>query len=224
MTSNDLLSVDFAQIVPLWFNREKTLEKIAQYISDAVNQGCSLVGFDEAVVPCYPFWLEFTDGAVLNSSIQKEIHAEYMCHAVSIERGDLNEICSLAKARSIAVYFGCIERSIDRGGHSLYCSMVLLTVMSIGDGNELRVPSLVRSALYAQDEDLHVCIFPGSHCNTYDITLFIAEESRSFDVTASDLMRKQDFPIDLIHRDKILEHAPDIFANGGSCVTNPDGT
>ncbi|CAF2046984.1 unnamed protein product [Rotaria magnacalcarata] len=261
MTSDDLLTVGLAQIAPIWFDREKTLKKVAKYISDAADQRCSLVAFGEAIVPGYPFWLELTDGAVFNSSIQKEIHAEYMHQAVSIERGDLSEICSLAKSRQIAVYLGCIERPLDRGGHSLYCSMVFIDrngnigsvqrklmptyderlAWSIGDGNGLRVHSLgaftcgglncwenwmplARSALYAQGEDLHVCIFPGSHRNTYDITPFIAKESRSFVITVSGLMRKEDFPVGLLHRERIVEHAPDLLADGGSCVANPDGT
>ncbi|CAF4663286.1 unnamed protein product, partial [Rotaria magnacalcarata] len=78
MTSDDLLTVGLAQIAPIWFDREKTLKKVAKYISDAADQRCSLVAFGEAIVPGYPFWLELTDGAVFNSSIQKEIHAEYM--------------------------------------------------------------------------------------------------------------------------------------------------
>lgn len=261
MTSSDLLKVGLAQIAPVWFNREKTLQKVAKYISDAADQDCSLVVFGEAIVPGYPFWLELTGGAVFNSPMQKEIHAEYMHQAVSIERGDLNDICSLAKSRNIAIYLGCIERPLDRGGHSLYCSMVFIDrngqigsvhrklmptyderlTWSIGDGNGLRVHSLgtftcgglncwenwlplARSALYAQGEDLHVCIFPGSYRLTYDITPMIAKESRSFVVTVSGLMRKQDFPVDVLHREKIIEHAPDILADGGSCVANPDGT
>lgn len=217
--------------------------------------------FGEALVPGYPFWLELTGGATFNSSIQKEIHAEYMRQAVSIERGDLNDLCSLAKQRNIAIYLGCVERPSDRAGHSLYCSLVFIDrdgkicsihrklmptyeerlTWSTGDGNGLRVHSLgpftcgglncwenwmplARSALYAQGEDLHVCIFPGSRQNTYDITPFIAKESRSFVVTVSSLMRKEDFPDDLLHRTVILQHAPDILADGGSCVANPDGT
>jgi nitrilase len=36
-------------------------------------------------------------------------------------------------------------------------------------------------------------------------------------------MTKEDFPIDTPHLDVILENAPDVLANGGSCIAGPDG-
>ena len=82
---------------------------------------------------------------------------------------------------------------------------------------------LSRTALYAQGEDLHIGIWPGNARNTEDITRFIAKEGRSFSVAVSGLMRREDFPADTPHLDKILERCPDILANGGSCVAAPNG-
>lgn len=109
-----------------------------------------------------------------------------------------------------------------------------------GDGNGLKVHEykafhlgglncwenwmpLVRSALYAQGENLHVAVWPGSDYNTKDITRFIARESRSFVISVSSLMRKSDFPEATPHLEKILAEAPEVLANGGSCVAGPDG-
>jgi nitrilase len=92
MSLNETLTVGLAQIAPVWFDREKTLMKVSARISEAADRGCSLVVFGEALVPGYPFWLELTGGAIFNSSIQKEMHAEYMHQAVSIERVDLMKL------------------------------------------------------------------------------------------------------------------------------------
>lgn len=111
---------------------------------------------------------------------------------------------------------------------------------SIGDGNGLRVHRLgaftvgglncwenwmplARTALYAQGEDLHVAIWPGSLRNTREITRFIALESRSYVASVSCLMRKEDFPAETLHLDKILENAPDVLTDGGTCLAGPDG-
>jgi nitrilase len=108
-----------------------------------------------------------------------------------------------------------------------------------GDGNGLRVHTvgaftvgglncwenwnpLARAALYGQGEDFHVCVFPGGIHNV-DITKFIAKESRSFCVSVCSIMRREDFPPDTIHLDKILENAPEILSNGGTCLAAPDG-
>ncbi|MDH5435112.1 MAG: carbon-nitrogen hydrolase family protein [Gammaproteobacteria bacterium] len=124
--SSQKIKVGLAQIAPVWFNRDATLEKVMQYVSDAADQGCQLVAFGEAIVPGYPFWLELTGGAQFNNAKQKAIQAEYSHQAVQIERGDLDSLCQLCREKNISVYLGIIERPKDRTGHSLYCSIVYI--------------------------------------------------------------------------------------------------
>lgn len=82
---------------------------------------------------------------------------------------------------------------------------------------------LPRTALYGLGEDLHIAVWPGSESNTKDITRFIAKESRSFVISVSSLMTRADFPSDTPHLDLILENAPEVLANGGSCIAGPNG-
>ena len=260
MNSNqDILKVGLAQMAPVWLDREKTLEKVCNYIADAASQNCELVVFGEALVPGYPFWVERTDGARFNSKVQKEIYAHYLEQGVQIEARHLNNVCKLAKERKIAVVLGTVERASDRGGHSMYCTLVYINnegaiththrklmptyeerlVWSIGDGNGLQVQALKnftigalncyenwmplsRAALYGQGEDLHIAIWPGSTHNTENITRFIAQESLSFVISVSGLMRKSDIPESIPYADLITEKSEDILANGGSCLAGPD--
>ena len=82
---------------------------------------------------------------------------------------------------------------------------------------------LARTALYAQGEDLHVAVWPGSVRNTRDITRFIALESRSYVASVSGLMRREDIGAGAAWRDVVTAAAPEILANGGSCIAGPDG-
>ena len=122
----ETLTISLAQIAPVWLNRAQTIEKVVEYTSKAANDNSELVVFGEAILPGYPFWLDRTNGAEFNSPIQKEIHAHYMDQAISIESGHLRTVCDVAKDKSIAIYLGTIERPMDRGGHSLYCSMIYI--------------------------------------------------------------------------------------------------
>ena len=114
-------------------------------------------------------------------------------------------------------------------------------VWSIGDGNGLRVHELgaftvgglncwenwmplARTALYAQGENLHVAVWPGNQRNTIDLTRHIALENRMYVLSVSGLMRKTDIPTDLPHHELIREQAPDVLADGGSCLAAPDGS
>ncbi|KZS41015.1 carbon-nitrogen hydrolase [Aquimarina aggregata] len=157
-----LLTVALAQISPVWLNKTGTLQKIEETIHEAASKKAELIVFGESLLPGYPFWVELTNGAKFNSTVQKEIHAHYAQNAVSIENGDLDTICKLAATYKMAMYIGIIERPIDRGGHSLYASLVYIDPLgeiksvhrklqptyeerltwSPGDGNGLKVHPL----------------------------------------------------------------------------------
>ncbi len=122
----DTLKIAIAQIAPVWLNREKTLAKIISYVQQAGEKDCQLVVFGEALLPGYPFWLERTDGARFESPRQKDFYAHYLHQAVQIEAGHLAPLCQAAAQHQIAVIVGCIERPADRGGHSVYCSLVYI--------------------------------------------------------------------------------------------------
>jgi len=258
--SPSILRVAAAQLAPVWLDRAATVEKVLAAIAEAADHGAQLVTFGETLVPGYPFWLERTDGARFNSSVQKTIHAHYVDQAVSIEAGHLATVCALAKARGVAVYLGTLERGSDRSGHSVYCSLVYIDAQgeigsihrklvptyeerlswAPGDGHGLRTHKLgaftigglncwenwmplARAALYAQGEDLHVAVWPGNRRNTVDLTRHIARESRSFVISVSGLMRRQDIPATTPHYERIMQDCEPVLADGGSCISGPDG-
>ncbi|MBX3175456.1 MAG: carbon-nitrogen hydrolase family protein [Gemmatimonadaceae bacterium] len=138
----DTLRVAAAQIAPVWLDRERTLAKVVAAIRAAVEQGAQLVTFGEALVPGYPFWLEHTDGARFESALQKELHAHYQREAVQIEAGHLRPVCDAARELGVAVVLGIIERPQDRGGHSLYASLVYIAASGeIGSVHRKLVPT-----------------------------------------------------------------------------------
>lgn len=146
-------------MAPIWLDRDKTIEKICSFMEEAAKQHCELVVFGEALAPGYPFWIERTDGARFNSQLQKEIFAHYLEQGVQIEAGHLDSVCQIAKEKKMAVVLGTVERAPDRGGHSMYCTLVFVNskgiiththrklmptydermVWSIGDGHGLQV-------------------------------------------------------------------------------------
>ncbi len=81
---------------------------------------------------------------------------------------------------------------------------------------------LSRAALYAQGEDLHVALWPGSLRNTGDTTRFLAREGRSYVLAVSGLMRREDVPAGSPAA-AMLDRCPDVLADGGSCIAGPDG-
>jgi len=162
MNHSNLVKIGLAQISPVWLNKNLTINKVKSYIDQAGSEKCDLVIFGEGIVPGYPFWVSLTNGAEFNSTVQKEIFAHYLRNSIQIEQGDLDDICKLANDNNMAIYLGIIERAENRGGHSLYCSLVYIDkkgqiksvhrklqptyeerlVWSQGDGNGLQVHQL----------------------------------------------------------------------------------
>lgn len=126
MTIDTTVKVGLAQLAPVWLNKIATIKKVVDTIQLARQQSCDLVVFGEAFIPGYPFWIELTDGARFESPLQKEFHAHYLNEAVSISDGDLDLVQFACKDFSIAAIVGCIERAKDRGGHSVYCTLVYI--------------------------------------------------------------------------------------------------
>ena len=126
MNTSNFLNVALAQIAPVWLDKEQTIEKIKNTIETASKEKAELIVFGEALLPGYPFWIGLTNGAEWNSSVQKEIHAHYVQNSITIEKGELDTICKLAKEHQMAVYLGIIERAHNRGGHSIYASLVYI--------------------------------------------------------------------------------------------------
>ena len=156
------LRVALAQIAPAWLQREATLEKILARLEQAAGHGAQLAVFGEALLPGYPFWPELTDGARFDSADQKEVFAHYARQAVDIDGGQLDPLCRRAADLGVAVYLGTVERCAERGGFSLYATLVYVDarggigsahrklmptyeerlVWSPGDGHGLRVHEL----------------------------------------------------------------------------------
>jgi nitrilase len=165
--SKTTLSVGLAQMAPIWLNRDATLAKIVQWVANAARDGAELVVFGEALLPGYPFWVERTDGARFESELQKSLFAHYVSQAVNIESGDLDDVCKVARKNSIAVYLGIIERAANRGGHSLYCSMIFIDA-----GGEIR--SVHRKLMPPHEERLVWAIGDGHGLRTHRLGPFTA--------------------------------------------------
>jgi len=211
------LRIALPQLYPAWLDRSRGLDQVIETIRSAAKENAELIVFSEGFVPGYPFWLDQSGGANFDNPVQKEIFAHYSNQAVTIEDGHLESVCAALKEAKMACYLGIIERPRDITGHSLFASFVYIdssgTIQSVhrklGDFTvgglncwENWMP-LVRASLYGQGEDLHVACWPGSERNTADLTPVLAKEGRSYCVSVSALMNRDQISDDIPHADHI---------------------
>jgi nitrilase len=83
---------------------------------------------------------------------------------------------------------------------------------------------LSRTTLYAEGEDLHIALWPGDVSDTTDITRFIALESRSYVISVSGLLRRDDIPDTMPGAEMMREASDEQISTGGTCIAAPDGS
>ena len=161
MSHTEKLKVGLAQIAPIWLDREKTTEKVCQFINMAADQQCGLVAFGETLLPGYPFWLSSTHGSKFDCDVQKDIHAHYLQSAINVPRGDLKSICNVARERNIAVMVGGFELGSNRGGHTGYCTLFFIDALGqIKNAHRKLVPTYEERLAWGNGDGNGLNTFP----------------------------------------------------------------
>lgn len=120
-----LTKIAAAQLTPVFLNKEKTIEKACEAISEAGKNGAKLVVFPEAFISGYPDWVWLipnSKGKMLN-----DLYVRLVENAVSVPDESTDKLCKSAKAAGINVVMGMNERNTDKSGASLYNSILFIS-------------------------------------------------------------------------------------------------
>jgi len=119
------VKVCLIQDSPVFFDKKKTIEKVATLTTKYAKEGCQLIVFPESYIPGYPRGFSF--GATIGSrTIEgKRLYAEYYENSVLLEGDDLKKLESIAKSQNVYLVIGITEKQETNG--SLYCSMAYIS-------------------------------------------------------------------------------------------------
>lgn len=109
---------------PVFFDKEKTIQKIEDLTAQYARQGSRLIMFPESFIPGYP--RGFTFGATIGSRTQagRELYAEYHKNSLDVASPDMKRLERLAKTENVYLVIGITEKSERHG--SLFCSMLYI--------------------------------------------------------------------------------------------------
>ena len=102
------------------FDREATLDKISKLAGEAASQGARLVVFPEAFLSAYPKGLDFGARVGGRSPEGRRMFRRYFESAVDVPGPAVEALSETARARSIFLVIGVIERE----GGTLYCTVL----------------------------------------------------------------------------------------------------
>lgn len=111
------VTVAIIQEPPVFLNLKASLEKALAHITDAANNGASIVAFAECWLPGYPVWLDFApNAAIWDHPGSKQLYR--LLAENSVVQGDehLATLQDLSNKLNIFIVMGTHERS----GNTLY--------------------------------------------------------------------------------------------------------
>jgi len=110
---------------PVFFDKQKTLDKVARLTQQAAKQGCRLVVFPETFVPGYPRGFSF--GTVIGRRTEegRQQYATYYQQSVDLQSSDRQQLEKVAEDNQCYLVVGVTEKQSLNG--TLYCSMLYLS-------------------------------------------------------------------------------------------------
>lgn len=119
------VKVCLIQDSPVFFDQEKTIQKIEALVRTYAKQGCELIVFPESFIPGYPRGFSF--GAKVGSRTDegRKLYQEYHKNSLDIESDALTRLEKLAKTENVYLVIGATEKQQLSG--SLYCSMLYIS-------------------------------------------------------------------------------------------------
>lgn len=119
------IKVSVVQESPVFFDKEKTLQKVELIARKQAASGSQLILFPESFVPGYPRGFSFGTHVGSRTEEGRDQYLSYYNNSIDLETEDKSRLEKLAKETQTYMVIGVTERVGQNG--SLYCSMLYIS-------------------------------------------------------------------------------------------------
>ena len=156
---NNKSRIAAAQLSPVFLNKEKTVNKVCDAISEAGKHEAKLTVFPEAFISGYPDWVWSIPPE--NTSELNKLYVTLVENAISIPDDSTRKLCEAAKSANINVVIGMNERNSETSNSSLYNTLLFIDENGVILGKHRKLmPTNCERIVWAQGN--------GSTLRTYD--------------------------------------------------------
>ncbi len=109
------------QASPVFFNIDKTIDKVEKIVKEYAAKGSQLILFPESFIPGYPRGFDFGSNVGKRTEAGREVYKTYRDNSLEIGSKEFLRLEEISKKNKIYLVIGATEREANNG--SLYCSM-----------------------------------------------------------------------------------------------------
>jgi nitrilase len=156
---NQKIRVAIAQAAPVYYDKEKTVDKARKLISEAAGQGARMIVFPETWISGYPYWILPAQGSSFDPKLYARALTMLQDSSIQIPSEDTERLCDSARRHRIHVVMGSNELSDVPGSRTVFNSLLYIDdegrflgrhrklmptneerlVWGMGDGSDLHV-------------------------------------------------------------------------------------
>lgn len=119
------VKVGVIQESPVFFDKEKTLEKVESLVKKYAKEGCELLVFPESFIPGYPRGFSFGTKIGSRTDEGRQLYTDFANNSVDLQSVDITRLERLSEEQNVYLVLGVTEKQDTNG--SLYCSMLYLS-------------------------------------------------------------------------------------------------
>ncbi len=119
------VKVGVVQATPVFFDINKTIDKLESLVIDYAKKGCQLLLFPESFIPGYPRKFTFGASVGLRTDAGRELYKTYWQNSLQIPGPELSRLEQIARENGVYLAIGVTERDVLNG--SLYCTLIYLS-------------------------------------------------------------------------------------------------
>ena len=119
------IKVAVVQATPVFFDIQKTLDKLESLVIESAKKGCQFILFPESFIPGYPRQFIFGSSVGLRTDAGRELYKTYWQNSLQLPSPELSRIEQMARENNVYVAIGVTEREALNG--SLYCTLIYVS-------------------------------------------------------------------------------------------------
>ncbi|UFH53749.1 carbon-nitrogen hydrolase family protein [Spirosoma sp. KNUC1025] len=119
------VKVAVVQAASVFFDLQKTLDKLESLVIESAQKGCQFVLFPESFIPGYPRKFTFGASVGLRTDAGRELYKTYWQNSLQLPSPELTQIERIARENNVFLVVGVTERDALNG--SLYCSLIYVS-------------------------------------------------------------------------------------------------